>query len=95
MLGSNDKCLICDVLGKHSTGRLERHHIFNGALRSKSERYGLVVMLCHEHHNEPPYGVHFNRKNRMALCRMAQKWAMEEYGWTIDDFRKHFYKNYL
>lgn len=47
----------CDLCGKY--GYLELHHIFGGANRSLSEKYGLVVNLCHECHNEPPEGVHF------------------------------------
>ena len=41
----NDKrCFLC---GRNDTGDpLERHHIFGGANRKKSEKYGLVVYLC-------------------------------------------------
>lgn len=41
----NDKrCFLC---GRNDSGDpLERHHIFGGANRKKSEKYGLVVYLC-------------------------------------------------
>lgn len=95
MIGNNDTCYICDMLGCYTGDWLECHHIFNGAYRKKSEKYGLTVMLCHQHHNERPYGVHFNRHNRMIFCRMAQRKAMQENGWTIEEFIKEFGKNYL
>jgi len=69
--------------------------VFGGALRDKSDRLGLVVRLCHYCHNEPPGGVHQNRERRRKLQALAQKKAMEEYGWSVEDFIREFYKNYL
>jgi hypothetical protein len=37
---------------------LERHHIYGGANRRNSAKYGLWVWLRHDLHNEPPDGVH-------------------------------------
>ena len=86
-----DRCFLCG-----RTDWIEAHHIFNGtAKRKKSEKYGLTVHLCHWCHNEPPYGVHFNSNRDLMLKRLAQEQAMEYYGWTIDDFREIFGKNYL
>lgn len=87
------RCLICG-----STQWLEWHHVWGGmggALRNKAEHYGLVVRLCHYCHNEPPRGVHQNAEIRHKLQSFAQKKAMKYYGWTVDDFRNEFYKNYL
>ena len=84
------KCFIC-----HSRQWLEWHHIFGGALRSKSEQYGLKVRLCHYCHNEPPRGVHQNREIRRKLQSFAQKKAMKHYGWSVEDFRREFYKSYI
>ena len=86
------RCFIC-----HSRHWLEWHHIWGGckAIRDKSERYGLVVRLCHYCHNEPPNGVHQNKEIRLKLQAFAQKKAMEHYGWDKDRFIKEFYKNYL
>lgn len=86
----SSKCFIC-----HSRQWLEWHHIFGGALRGKSEEYGLVVRLCHYCHNEPPRGVHQNRYIRRKLQAIAQKKAMEYYEWDREQFIKEFYKNYL
>ena len=84
------RCFIC---GSHRG--LEWHHVFGGAMRDKSEKYGLKVRLCHYCHNEPPRGVHQNREIRLKLQAFAQKKAMQHYGWSEEDFRREFYKNYL
>lgn len=83
----------CELCGKY--GYLELHHIFGGANRSLSEKYGLVVNLCHECHNEPPDGVHFNAENMLALRKWAQKQAMENYGWDEAEFIRIFGRSYL
>jgi hypothetical protein len=86
----NGECRLC---GKH--GIMERHHVFGGACRKLSEKYGLVVDLCHYCHNEPPNGVHFNREVRERLQAQYQQAAMDRYGWTIEEFIQKFGRNYL
>ena len=54
-----------------------------------------MVRLCHYCHNEPPDGLHQNREIRRKLQAFAQKKAMQENGWSVEDFIKEFYKNYL
>lgn len=73
----------------------ERHHIFGGGLRKKSEKYGLVVDLCHACHNEPPNGAHQNRETAEQMHKHGQLKAMKENGWSIEDFIREFGKNYL
>lgn len=88
---SNDlKCYVC---GKRQT--LERHHIFGSFNRNKSEKDGLTVYLCHEHHNEYPNGVHHSRWMAMQLKKVGQKAWMEHYGKTEADFIKEYGKSYL
>ena len=84
------KCFLCE-----REGTIERHHIFGGPFRSKSNRMGLVVDLCHYCHNEPPYGAHHCRQTADRLHRYGQRKAMIENGWDIDDFVREFGKNYL
>lgn len=84
------RCFIC-----HSNIWLEWHHVFGAALKKKSEEYGLMVRLCHDHHNEPPDGVHHNKENRRKLQAYAQKKAMDHYGWSTEDFIIIMHKNYL
>ena len=55
----------------------------------------MTVCLCHHCHNEPPYGVHHNRDTMQELHEYGQKLAMEEQGWTVDEFRLEFGKNYI
>lgn len=74
----------------------EEHHIFGGyANRQLSEKYGLKVRLCHNCHNEPPQGVHHNKELMDRLRRLGQTVAMKQYGWSVDEFRSIFGKNYL
>ena len=90
MQRDSSRCFIC-----HSRQWLEWHHIFGAALKKKSEKYGLMVRLCHYCHNEPPNGVHQNKEVRLKLQAFAQKRAMETYDWDVERFIKEFYKNYL
>lgn len=83
------KCYFCG-----RTDTLERHHIFQGAYRKKSEQYGFVVDLCHDHHNEPPDGVHHNKENRLLLRRIAQEEYEKNIG-TREEFMRTFGRNYL
>lgn len=54
-----------------------------------------MVNLCHECHNEPPEGVHFNARRMLALRKWAQKQAMEHYGWDEAEFIRIFGRSYL
>lgn len=85
-----DRCYLCG-----SYRWIELHHVWGGAKRKLSTQYGLVVPLCHYCHNEPPNGVHQNKENRLYLQAKVQKKAMKHYGWTVEQFREIFGKNYL
>lgn len=88
---------ICFLCGEPAGwDSLDVHHCFNGALRKKSDKLGLTVRL---HHNKcHQYGknaAHRNTKTMQWIKQQAQLKAMERYGWTVEDFRREFYKNYL
>lgn len=87
------KCFICK---QNPCGDpLDKHHIFGAALRSKSEKYGLTVYLHHSKcHIFGENAVHRNSQINRRLQQIAQRKAMKHYNWTIEDFRKEFYKNY-
>lgn len=68
-----------------------RHEIFGGALRSKSKQYGLWVNVCPACHAE----IHVSGQLQAKYHAQAQRIAMRHYGWTVQDFRKRFYKSYL
>ena len=73
---------------------VERHHIFGGAYRTKSETRGFVVPLRPDLH---PNGV-FAGKDAKAidtkLKQMAQEYYEAHYG-TREQFMQEFGRNYL
>ena len=72
---------------------IHEHHVFGGtANRTLSERYGLKVYLCPEHHLTSHDAVHRNREI-MDMIRKEGQRAFEE-TYTLD-FVKIFGKNYL
>lgn len=84
----------CYITG--CTFNLHEHHIFFGrGLRKLSEKYGLKIYLRADYHNLADYGVHFNKELDLQIKEMAQRKAMEYYGWTKEDFIRIFGKNYI
>lgn len=88
MLQDTKCCYLCG-----SVHALERHHIFGGANRKNSDKYGLTVWLCHWCHNEPPNGAHHNIDTDILLKKQAQKAFEIKHG--HDEFMCIFGKNYL
>lgn len=92
-------CWICSHYGKppEMLGRwsapIEKHHIFDGPNRKKSEHYGLTVHLCIYHHRQGSEAVHNNAQWRLILERTAQKAFEEKYG--PGTFVQEFGKSYL
>lgn len=75
---------------------LVRHEVFFGtANRKKSIDFGLVVFLTPEMHNMSNKGVHFNIEFDLQLKLIAQRTAMQYYGWSKEDFIKNFGRNYI
>ena len=93
-----DKCIWCG-----RSGVLHKHHIFGGANRKWSEKYGLYVHLCPEHHNMSDSGVHFNKEMMGYFHRLGQdsfeEWYCQEHKAPRDkaraEFMKIFGRNYL
>lgn len=82
----------CELCGRYAN--LECHHVFGGANRKKSTKYGAMIYICHNCHNEPPNGLHFNFGNNQALKRKFQIRLRFENDWSIEDFIREFGKNY-
>ena len=59
-----------------------------------SDKHGLTVYLCSNHHTGNN-GVHFNVELDTIIKQMAQKKAMEYYGWNTEKFISIFGRNYL
>ena len=88
------ECFLCG--GNGSDDPLDRHHIFNGPYRKKSEKYGLVVYLCHNRcHIFGKYAVHNNQERMLYLKARGQYKVMEEQGWSRERFIREFGKDYL
>ena len=88
------RCFLCGANGAQDP--LDKHHIFPGAYRKKSEKYGLVVYLCHSKcHIFGKMAVHQNAAQMRRLKRYGQLIAMKEQGWTEQDFIREFGKSYL
>ena len=86
----------CCYLCGRTDRKLDRHEIFFGtAYRDKSKQDGLWVCLCHVPCHEGKDGAQYNREIRERLCREAQEKAMEVYGWTLDEWRQRYGKNWL
>lgn len=87
-------CFLCGRNG--CIDPLEKHHVFGAYNRKWSEKYGLTVYLCGDRcHRNGKESAHRNAEAAQYLHEMAQKKAMEHYGWTEDDFRSIFGKSYL
>ena len=97
--GHNEYCCWNCKQNGISHGGLNRHEIFHedmgGKLRARSKMSGLWVYLCHDTCHQGPNGVHANAELDDRLKREGQRCAMEEYGWTTEQFVYLFGKNYL
>lgn len=83
------QCFLCGT-----TLNLHCHHILYGtANRKQSEKYGLKVWLCQEHHTGNT-GVHFNKTLDLRLKKLAQEKFNAVYG-ANKSFLEVFGKNYL
>lgn len=82
-----DYCFVC---GRYGT---EIHHVmFGTANRKLSDKYGLVIGLCYEHHRGRT-GVHQNRELDLTMKRVAQREFIKTY--QNEDFLAVFGRNYL
>jgi hypothetical protein len=87
-------CWLCGANG--CADPLDKHHIFGGANRKKSERMGLVVYLCHNRcHIFGRNAAHQNKQTMLKLHQYGQAKAMRENGWNTERFIAEFGKNYL
>lgn len=73
---------------------VERHHIFGGSNRTKSERYGFVVPLRPDLHPNGAFAGKDAKAIDTKLKKMAQAYYESHYG-TREQFRQEFGKSYL
>ena len=83
-----EHCFVC------GSPYIQIHHcIYGTANRKLSDRYGLIVPLCQEHHTGRT-GVHQNRGLDIHLKKLSQKRFEAVYGANIS-FRDVFGKSFL
>lgn len=89
ILQQEKECFFCG-----SRVGLESHHCIHGtANRKNSEKYGLKVWLCQNHHTGND-GVHRRREKDLELIKLSQKAFEAQYG-DRDAFRAIFGKSWL
>mgnify|MGYP003295568855 CR=1 FL=1 len=88
-------CYLCVLLHSNYSPKVtqEHHVIFGIANRKQSEKYGLKVNLCLEHHEHGKEAVHMNAEIALILKKEAQKVFEEKY--PNLSFLGVFGKNYL
>lgn len=74
-------CLLCKNLhGDISSKTVEEHHcIYGSANRKLSEKYGLKVYLCAEHHRLGKEAVHRNHDVDLYVKQIAEEHFNETY----------------
>lgn len=88
LVGSMEHCIVC------GSPYPEVHHVLYGTSNRKwSDKYGLIVPLCGEHHRGTDISPHFNREFDLELKKYAQERFQEKYPEL--DFREIFGRNYL
>lgn len=88
-------CLLCFALyGDRSRKTCEEHHVMFGmADRKLSEKYGLKVYLCPQHHRTSKEAVHKDRDINESLRKMAQRAFERDH--TRKEWMETFRVNYL
>ena len=95
ILQSDDcSCFLCGR--NRNVEPLDKHHVFGGAMRDKSEKYGLTVYLHHSQcHIFGKNSAHGNAEVGRKLKAYAQREAMKKYGWSVSDFIRIFGRSYI
>ena len=88
ILQDKKECFVTGV-----TEGLHKHHVMNGPLRSKSEKFGLYIYLTPAYHNMSNKGIHFDQEFDLRVKRYAQRKFEELYSHEL--WMKEFHKNYL
>ena len=93
MCNGEKECFICHAF--EPTFPIHKHHVIYGtANRKLSEKYGLWVYLCAQHHNMSNVGVHSNFPFDVTLKKLAQE-KFEQIHGNREEFIQIFGKSYL
>lgn len=82
------ECYVCET-----TIGIEKHHVFGGPYRDKSEKYGFTRDLCAAHHRTGKYSAHQNRELNLKLKRECQ--IEFEQTHSREEFIREFGKSYV
>lgn len=72
----------------------ERHHIFGGPNKARSEKYGFIIPLHRELHPNGAAATQEGRDLDILLKQMAQRYYEEHIG-SREEFIKEFIRSYL
>ena len=87
-------CFLCRLKGDdHEQFTHEHHVIYGTAGRKLSEKYGLKLYLCPDHHEFGKEAVHKNKETRILLEKCAQLVFINQYGQEF--WMQIFGRNYL
>ena len=89
------RCYLCEIFKNDYSKKdvLEVHHVFYGTANHKlSEKWGLKVFLCVEHHRTTKDAVHQNHNMDMFLKDRVQRVFENKY--PTKDFVSIFGKNF-
>lgn len=90
ILQTEKRCLLCGT-----THNLNCHHVFNGVAHRKiSDKYGLTIWLCVDHHTGNN-GIHRDYNLDLEIKKKCQLQAMSYYNWTIEDWFKIFRRSWI
>ena len=89
-------CYLCGILnGDYSEKYVEEHHcIYGSANRKLSERFGLKVYLCPEHHRVGKESIHGGNTELNLKLKQAAQVAFEKHNPKLN-FREIFGVNYF
>lgn len=76
------------------SSQVERHHVFGGAYRKKSEKYGFIAPLRPDLHPNGVFAVRDAKSVDLKLKRASQAYFEKHYG-TREQFIQEFGRNYL
>ena len=74
--------------------QVERHHVFGGAYRNKSEKYGFIAPLRADLHPNGVFAGSDAKAVDLRLKRASQAYFEKHYG-TRKQFIQEFGRNYL
>ena len=90
ILQETKMCLICGT-----TKNLHNHHVYGGVAHRKiSDKYGLTIYLCMDHHTGNN-GIHRDYNLDLEIKKKCQLQAMAYYKWTIEDWFKLFRRSWI